>query len=603
MPTSNSDAGNSGGNDAAKKADGMSKTSDGDQPISAALGVTVDVATTKAYIASSDDSATTISTSGGTDLVHAGSTNNATSKADAGNVAFAPDALTLTSQSCACVLTGGSTYYYEVTALYADDTAKIAGSGQFLDGLGTLLDTLVVANAGEFDPVGKFSVKIGGGIRCVCSYNGVTGNTLHNVTGCAGTPASTAAVNDLHESPPSAETKVDIPTGSPTNSITLKWGNVPAAVATTVYGIYSGSSSGSETFLDAVPVCGLNPQYVDQGFEPCSITSAVVPCSNKPPTDDDKSGIGIAVGVTVAIVNTKAYVGNNANLTAATVTIETTAPAPSAYGATAISGAGGSSVGVAGSIAVVVVVNNSTGDIEGSVPSVSVNGADVNLTASTNLANTTLAAAQQSATGASGIGASFAMTVVNDSTIAGLPAGEMITGAKNLTITANDTDASSTTANGGATAGSGSIALSAQVAITLANVTTSATIGAGPDLILTGGLTAKANQNASTKTIALGATKGGSATIGLSLALAVVNDLVDSQLERNLNAAGAVSFSANGLAPNDTEATASAAGAAGKKDGNQGSDDGATNPKDGTPEGTVNQKADTEPPRSPTTRR
>ncbi len=52
--TSTSDAGTNGGNAAATKADGKSKTSDGDQPVAGALGVTVLVATTKAYIASSN---------------------------------------------------------------------------------------------------------------------------------------------------------------------------------------------------------------------------------------------------------------------------------------------------------------------------------------------------------------------------------------------------------------------------------------------------------------------------------------------------------------------------------------------------------------------
>ncbi len=596
--TSNSDAGNSGGNDAAKKADGMSKTSDGDQPISAALGVTVDVATTKAYIASSDDSATTISTSGGTDLVHAGSTNNATSKADAGNVAFAPDALTLTSQSCACVLTGGSTYYYEVTALYADDTAKIAGSGQFLDGLGTLLDNLVVDDAGDFDASGgKFIVASGGGITGVCNYKSIVGNTLEFISGCTGTSVDTFTVTTLKESMPSPEKSIAIPGSDPLNQVTIKWTAVPDAVA---YEVYRSTTAGQETFLDDVTSPGLNPQYVDQGFEPCSITSAVVPCSNKPPTDDDKSGVGIAVGVTVADVNTTAYIGNNVAIDAKSVTVEAAAPSASTYATTAISGAGGTSVGVAGSIAVLVVVNNSTSDIEGTTANASLentavpaNNTDLSLTAASNLTNTALATAKQASDGStSGVGASFALNVVNDTTTAGLPDGSTIGGVNNLTISATDTDTASTTANGGASAGSGSIALSAQVAITLANVTTTASVGTGADLTISGKLMATANQTASAKTIALGATKGGSATIGLSLALALVNDNLFSQLARNLTAGGTVAFAANGVSSNDTEATASSAGAPGKSTPTQGADDGQKNPTTKNAEGTVNQKAD-----------
>ena len=55
---------------------GKSKTSDGNQNLTAALGVTVLVATTQAYIAPNDTGSThTISTSGGTQMIHAGAKN------------------------------------------------------------------------------------------------------------------------------------------------------------------------------------------------------------------------------------------------------------------------------------------------------------------------------------------------------------------------------------------------------------------------------------------------------------------------------------------------------------------------------------------------
>ena len=526
--TSNSDAGNNGGNAAATKADGMSKTSDGDQPVSAALGVTVVVATTKAFIASSDGSASNISTTGGTDLIHAGSVNNATSKADAGNVAFAPDALTLTPAVCACALTGGTTYYYEVTALYADDTAMTTTSGQHLTGFGLITDQLTVDDASDFDHSGgKFVVASSGGITGVCNYKMIVGNTLEYISGCTGTTAAGFTVTTLKESMPSPEKSIAIPDTDPLNQVTIKWTAVPDAVA---YEVYRSTTAGQETFLDDVTVPGMNPQYLDQGLTGCSIPLYPT-CSNKPPTDDDKSGVGIAVGVTVADVNTTAYIGNNVNIDAKTVTVETTAPSASTYSTTAISGAGGTSVGVAGSIAVLVVDNNSTGDIEGATnPSANLDG-DLSLSASSNLNNTALRDREAVERREHDRHRRFVRPrrrQRHDDT-AGLPNGSMITGApNNLTISANDTDMSTTTANGGASAGSGSIALSAQVAITLANVTTTASVGTGDALTIGGKLTASANQTASAKTIALGATTGGSATIGLSLALALVNDNVAS---------------------------------------------------------------------------
>ena len=146
------------------------------------------------------------------------------------------------------------------------------------------------------------------------------------------------------------------------------------------------------------------------------------------------SGIAVGVSVDVAVITTKAFLRHNANLKATTVTVETTAPAASSFQASSTSGAGGSSVGVAGSIAVNVVVSNTTTDVEGTDP-VAVNGADLALSATSNLDNQALATAKQATDGsASGVGISVAINVVNDTTTAGLPDNAVLNGAKNLTI-------------------------------------------------------------------------------------------------------------------------------------------------------------------------
>ena len=323
VPTSES----SKGNDAAKKGDNQSKTSDGDQGVAAALGVTVLVATTQAYIASASGSAVTISTSGGTQTIQASAANNAAATADAGNVKFSPDAPKGTVSTLAGSLAPSQSLYYKVTALSVANRTTVSGAGQ-----NVALGTLAVASTSGFDAAGKFT---GVGITGVCSYASFDSltNTLHGITGCTGTPANAAAITQLQESLPSPETKVDIPDGSPTNSIALTWGAVPNAVA---YEVYRSTATGTETLLTGVT----SPSYNDDG--------TAIPGTATPPTEDTKSGVGIAVGVTVADVNTRAYVGNGANLVATTVTVQTLAPSPSAYSATAISGAGGSSVGVAG---------------------------------------------------------------------------------------------------------------------------------------------------------------------------------------------------------------------------------------------------------------
>ena len=477
------------------KADGKSKTADGNQDVSAALGVTVVIATTQAYISSVRVGGITIDATGGTQKIHAGARNAGSATADGGNVKFSPDAPTATP-----LTTGGSladaTYYYKIVAIYS------------------------------------------------------TGDSL-----------------------PSAEANAVVTGGGGSGSVSLSW---TAVDNVTGYKIFRGDATGNETLLDTV---GVVTTYTDDGSK--------TPNSTKPNTTDTNSGIGVGVAVDVAVITTSAYV-RNASLKATTVTIESTAPSASAFAANAISGAGGSSVGVAGSVAVTVTDSNTTTDIEGTDP-VAVNGADLSLGAASNITNGAVATAKQSTDGkASGVGISVAINVVNDTTIAGLPFNSVLNGAKNLTITADSTDAMTTTANGGASTGSGTVAFAAQAAISISNITTSATVNSGPDLTLTGGLTAHATQTASVTTKASGDTKGGNAGIGLSLALVVANHAVDSQLERNLSAAGPVSFAADGSSITDTESTASSAGADEKQSG-----DGATDSSGKDVNGKADKNLDT----------
>ena len=153
--------------------------------------------------------------------------------------------------------------------------------------------------------------------------------------------------------------------------------------------------------------------------------------------------------------------------------------AASAFTASSTSGAGGSSVGVAGSIAVTRRRRQHDERCRGHDP-VNVNGADVNLNA------TRISATPQRDRQAGDrrqrerrrrLGRRQHRQRHDDR---GPPGRLAISSAKNLTINATDTDAMTTTANGGAAAGSGALALSAQAAITISNVTTSATVGSGP---------------------------------------------------------------------------------------------------------------------------
>ena len=108
-----------------------------------------------------------------------------------------------------------------------------------------------------------------------------------------------------------------------------------------------------------------------------------------------------------------------------------------------------------------------------------------------------------------GIGASFAINYVDDTTNAGVGNGATLTGANNVTISSKAGDDIETEASNGS---EGAEAITPSIAITIANVTTTADIGTGSKLTILGVLDAEATQAATVSTVAKGDTKG--ATLG-----------------------------------------------------------------------------------------
>jgi len=149
--------------------------------------------------------------------------------------------------------------------------------------------------------------------------------------------------------------------GGGSGRVFLSWTAVDGA---TGYKVYRGAASGSWDLLKTITGATTTYNDVNTGSAGDGTTDG----TKHPPTTDTGSGIAIGVAVDVAVITTKAYLAHNASLKATSVTVETTAPAQSSFKATAISGAGGSSVGVAGSIAVNVVVSDTTSDAEGANP-------------------------------------------------------------------------------------------------------------------------------------------------------------------------------------------------------------------------------------------
>ena len=446
----------------ASGADGQSKTSDGSQGFAAALAVTVLDATTNAYIDPNGDTSAdhTIDVGTGTIKVHAGATVSGSATADAGNVNFSPGAPTLTA-TAGGTLTDGTTYYYRVSALYAGDgSATTSGTNDLSTG------TLTLNSASAFDPSGGV-VEIG---TTFCHYGGKSGNQLTGIAGCTGTPSSGTTVTGLDESAPSAEASKAA--DSSHKSVGLSWTAMPTATRV------RRLPEHLERRRDAPPVPHRHErerrrQQDADRREGLDRHGQEVRrrhrgrCERRRPDDE-------RVHRRPARPDRGQHDGGNDR-------------------AEPVHDGGARHLG--------------RGRLErrrrrldrrqrrlrehdlgrrGDDHSVALNG-DLALTAAANLVSSATADAVQDASkNTVGIGASFGLDVVNDTVTAGIPSAAQITGAKNLTITSDDTDSASTEADGGAGAGSSGLALSAQVAITISNVTTSASVADGSDLTLTG---------------------------------------------------------------------------------------------------------------------
>ena len=100
------------------RANGNSKTGDGNQNLTAALAVTVLVATTAGLHLAGRRDRRVAERRRRHATIHAGASHKTSAIADGGNVAFSPGKPTLTS-SAGGSLTEGTTYFYKVTAVFA----------------------------------------------------------------------------------------------------------------------------------------------------------------------------------------------------------------------------------------------------------------------------------------------------------------------------------------------------------------------------------------------------------------------------------------------------------------------------------------------------
>jgi hypothetical protein len=298
-------------------------------------------------------------------------------------------------------------------------------------------------------------------------------------------------------------------------------------------------------------------------------------------------GIGAAVSINLVKTSNQALLGDGAGASGITVTAgaldvsarktdlsSTANPAPSRvdqYGASATAGAGSGKVGIAGALALNLVDTESRAQISKSAVVTIVPGAGtgaVSLSADNQSATT--ASALPVGSGASGatvgIGASIAVNVVANRSVAEISSGAALGGAGSVALSASGSHTVNTEATAGA---EGGIAITPAVAVAVVNNSTKADFGAGAVITTqlvngsSGDITLGAQQSATETTKASGSATGGKAAIGAAVAVAVVNDTVLAQTSRSLSGAGEVGLSARGASLGSLSATASAAGGKG----------------------------------------
>uniref|UniRef100_UPI0032217262 beta strand repeat-containing protein n=1 Tax=Microbacterium sp. TaxID=51671 RepID=UPI0032217262 len=288
--------------------------------------------------------------------------------------------------------------------------------------------------------------------------------------------------------------------------------------------------------------------------------------------------VGAGVALTLATVTNRATVPATLTVSAHDLTVSATvtpngSDTTAGYGAAAAAGAAGGNVSVAGAVAIAILLTDTLAAIYGTVV---LTGGDVAVTAASAVTSTVTALPVgdgASGTGDAGVGAAFALTLDTHTTTALVADEVSLTGARNVTLTATATDATTTEARMGAKGGG--VAVAPAIAIVISAVTTLARIGTGV-LEAAGSVSITARQHAAATTQATAAAIASTdAAVGVSLALTIADHTVTAVLGRDTTAAGDVSLTASSWSASSALATASAAGAP-ENDQDAGSGDPAT---------------------------
>jgi hypothetical protein len=247
------------------------------------------------------------------------------------------------------------------------------------------------------------------------------------------------------------------------------------------------------------------------------------------------------------------------------------------FRAEARSGAGGGKTGVAGSVGInyaKVQTLALVGQGGAGAAQVTLNGGDVDIVAASRTDNFVTAEPSSSSHGASGsnvgVGASFGLNIALDDTTAGILDGQTLSGtAGHFIVTADNQNAVMTTAENGAS--SPKTAIGAAIAIAVVDANTTAEVGSGSTLTLTGGeFRVEATHSEIVHSTTKGEAAGDSTAVGVSVTLNIVLDDTLASVKSSVSGAGLVTVAATQRMDTKAEARGSATGASSTKDGNSG---------------------------------
>ncbi|MFZ5944777.1 MAG: hypothetical protein ACOYVD_11740, partial [Bacillota bacterium] len=294
---------------------------------------------------------------------------------------------------------------------------------------------------------------------------------------------------------------------------------------------------------------------------------------------DSGVGVGVAVAINVVTVKNEAYIGSSAVVNAQGLVLEAkmkeitledeTTDSENTFSAEAISGAGAGKVGVAGSVAINVVMNQYLAHMDGSV---TLTGGNAAIAAQGQSSSSAIAGTAVKASGETtkvGVGASFATNIINNKVLAYVADNASLTGAVNLTIAADLLSSITTKAIAGAdpyTDVSGSepaagakFALDAAVALTVVTNTVGAYSGTNSTINASGNVVITADSTSTTYTKAEG-NASGKAAVGASLALNVINATTEAAVKGNASIGSSLSIIAITVNKDDVFALATARG-------------------------------------------